>query len=118
MALAPVQVSATSHTPAEARQVAPALPGVWTQMREPSGLTHWSTVQGLPSLQSASFMHWVSTATGGAASATRNNPRQRTVKSRVTTHGLASTAVKNVDVGRMIWTNFTATKCRGRVELD
>jgi hypothetical protein len=43
----PVQVSAVSHSPAEARQVVPALPaGCWQAALEPS---HWSLVQGLPS---------------------------------------------------------------------
>src|SRR5581483_8554640 len=46
-ALAPVQVSATSHTPADARQTAPALPaGCWQATLVP---LHWSTVHGLPS---------------------------------------------------------------------
>jgi hypothetical protein len=44
--LEPVQVSATSHSPAEPRQIAPALPGVWTA---PVEELQESTVQGLPS---------------------------------------------------------------------
>src|SRR5947199_295651 len=45
--LVPVQISATSHSPAAARQTAPALPaGCWQVVLVPS---HWSRVQGLPS---------------------------------------------------------------------
>src|SRR5439155_196446 len=45
--LDPSQVSATSHTPAAARQAAPALPaGCWQVVLVP---LHWSRVQGLPS---------------------------------------------------------------------
>src|SRR5437773_684985 len=45
--LAPVQVSATSHGPAAARQTAPALPaGCWQLVLVP---LHWSRVHGLPS---------------------------------------------------------------------
>jgi hypothetical protein len=44
--LEPVQLSATSHSPDEARQTAPAFPGVWTAPEEESQV---STVQGLPS---------------------------------------------------------------------
>src|SRR5437899_2767385 len=45
--LAPVQLSARSQTPAEARHTAPALPaGCWHAPTEP---LHWSSVQGLPS---------------------------------------------------------------------
>src|SRR5437016_4163213 len=49
VALVPVQVSATSHPPlTAARQTAPALPtGCWQSTLVPS---HWSRVQGLPSL--------------------------------------------------------------------
>src|SRR5439155_19766014 len=43
--LVPVQLSATSHTPAAARHSAPALPaGCWQAALVPS---HWSAVQGL-----------------------------------------------------------------------
>jgi hypothetical protein len=43
----PEQVSATSHSPVEARHTVPALPaGCWQAAFEPS---HWSLVQGLPS---------------------------------------------------------------------
>src|SRR5204863_3778080 len=45
--LDPVQVSATSHSPAPARQTVAALPaGCWQLVLVPS---HWSRVQGLPS---------------------------------------------------------------------
>ena len=45
--LEPSQVSATSHTPAEARQVVPAFPaGCWQVTFVPS---HWSSEHGLPS---------------------------------------------------------------------
>src|SRR5207249_11696721 len=48
VALVPVQASATSHTPAAGRQTAPAFPaGCWHSALAPS---HWSSVQGLPSL--------------------------------------------------------------------
>src|SRR5204863_489806 len=47
MMYAPGQVSATSHSPAAARQTAPVWPaGCWQVVLEPS---HWSRVQGLPS---------------------------------------------------------------------
>src|SRR5439155_3563237 len=46
--LVPVQASAMSHTPAAGRQTAPAFPaGCWHSALAPS---HWSSVQGLPSL--------------------------------------------------------------------
>src|SRR5207245_4565797 len=45
--LVPVQLSATSHSPAAARHTAPALPaGCWQAALAPS---HWSRVQGLVS---------------------------------------------------------------------
>src|SRR5439155_561669 len=45
LVLVPVQVSATSHSPAVARHSAPALPaGCWQVLFVPS---HWSSVQGL-----------------------------------------------------------------------
>src|SRR5436309_2982825 len=45
--LVPVQVSATSHSPAAARQTAPAFPaGCWQLALAPS---HWSRVQGFVS---------------------------------------------------------------------
>src|SRR5439155_1638454 len=45
--LVPVQVSATSHSPAAARHTAPVFPaGCWQVALAPS---HWSRVQGLPS---------------------------------------------------------------------
>src|SRR5436309_11822629 len=47
VALEPVQVSGRSHSPAAARQTAPALPtGCWQLVLVPS---HWSRVQALPS---------------------------------------------------------------------
>src|SRR5437660_987027 len=48
--LLPVQVSATSHPPdVAARQVVPALPGLWTQSGLPTVPLQWSVVQTLPS---------------------------------------------------------------------
>jgi len=47
-ALEPVQVSASSQTPAAARHTVPALPGVFWQ---PVAFTHVSTVQTFPSSQ-------------------------------------------------------------------
>src|SRR5438445_65979 len=53
VALEPVQVSARSHSPAAARQTAPALPaGCWQVELVP---LHWSRVQGLPSSVQAAF---------------------------------------------------------------
>jgi len=47
VALDPEQVSAGSHSPVEARHVAPALPaGCWQALLVPS---HWSSVQGFVS---------------------------------------------------------------------
>jgi hypothetical protein len=47
LVLVPVHVSATSHTPATARQIAPALPaGCWQSSFVPS---HSSVLHGLPS---------------------------------------------------------------------
>src|SRR5438094_8404692 len=43
--LVPVQVSATSHSPAPARHTAPAFPAACVQVLVP--LSHWSIVQGL-----------------------------------------------------------------------
>ena len=49
--LVPEQVSCGSQTPPEARQTTPALPaGCWQATLVPS---HWSSVQGLPSLEHA-----------------------------------------------------------------
>jgi len=48
LVLTPSQFSAGSHSPVDARQSAPLLPaGCWQAALEPS---HWSSVQGLPSL--------------------------------------------------------------------
>ena len=52
--LVPVHVSATSQTPAEARQTAPVFPGRLSQnFTPPAPVAHVSTVQGLWSSQFA-----------------------------------------------------------------
>ena len=56
----PEQRSATSHTPATARQVAPALPAAcWHAVLEPS---HRSVVQALPSSGQAVFLGFLASA--------------------------------------------------------
>src|SRR4051794_23892794 len=73
---------------------------------------------GLVRFDSASFLTTLRTAYDVYALDGRHDGRYYTVKDCVSIDVLPRTPGNNVYVGFMVWSNFTASKCRGLVSLN